>query len=76
MNARTICDITPRESLVSMAEMTRILTLSRSSVYRLLKSGELDQPIRVSANRIAWTRDQVAAFLAKRGGCRHADSRT
>lgn len=43
-----------------------LTSLSRSSLYRLMKTGEFPQPVRVSTNRVAWREGDVKLWIEAR----------
>ena len=55
------------QRLLSIQEVqNRLGGLSRSTIYRLIRSGELERPKRVSARRVAWSVTSIDLFLASR----------
>ena len=57
---------TELEELYRVADLKRLLKLSRTSIWRLVRDGRLRAPIRLSANVIAWRRSAVTEFLKSR----------
>lgn len=47
-------------------EAANYLGLTRSSIYRLVDSGKLPRPIRVTAQASGWRLSALEAFLTKR----------
>ena len=48
---------------VDMRELLRRWPVSRATVYRAVKRGELAPPIRISKRRVAWPKPIVDQFL-------------
>lgn len=42
------------------------VTLSKCTIYRLIKAGLFPQPIRLSPRRVAWQKCEIEAFIASR----------
>lgn len=53
-------------ALLSRRSVEAITSISRSSIYRLLKAGEFPTPVRVSANRIAWREADIRLWIEAR----------
>jgi prophage regulatory protein len=49
--------------LLSTDEVMRRTTLSRSTLWRLSRSGAIPRPIRITPGRIGWREADVAAWL-------------
>jgi len=49
--------------LLSTDEVMRRTTLSRSTLWRLSRSGAIPRPIRITPGRIGWRESDVAAWL-------------
>ena len=48
-------------------EVERLTSLSKPSIYRLLKSDEsFPRPIRLGRRAVGWREDEIAAWLASR----------
>jgi prophage regulatory protein len=41
-------------------------SLSRTTIWRMVRAGEFPPPVRVSANRIAWPESVVSVWIASR----------
>jgi predicted DNA-binding transcriptional regulator AlpA len=54
------------ERTVSVAEFCRRSDLSTSTAYRLMESGALARPARVSPGRVGWSASYIDAWLAAR----------
>ena len=44
---------------MKISDVCAFTTLSRSSVYREIKKGNLPKPIKITAGRVAWKRSEV-----------------
>lgn len=53
-------------ALLSRRRVEAITSLSRSSIYHLLKAGEFPAPVRVSATRIAWREADIRLWVEAR----------
>jgi prophage regulatory protein len=53
-------------SFVSMRQAQEITTLSRSSLWRLIRRRRFPEPRRLSQNRVAFVRAEVLDWLASR----------
>ena len=51
------------DRLLRLAELTAILGISRSTVYRYLAAGRLPQPIHLSSRCIAWKASTISAWM-------------
>lgn len=54
------------DSLLSWEALRGLIPLSRPQVWRLRSAGQFPQPIRISANRIAWKASDVRRWIASR----------
>lgn len=52
--------------LLNIRQVSKETTLSRATLYRLLKANLFPVPVRVSAGRVAWRREDIASFIATR----------
>lgn len=51
----------PRD-LVALAELCKMLRLSRSTIYKRLQDGTFPKPIRMGARTVRWSVDAIAAW--------------
>ena len=49
-----------------MRELTGKVGLSRTEIYRQMKSGRFPTPIKLGARAVAWPSDQIEAWQAER----------
>lgn len=56
----------PLDQLLTMKELVRATSLSRTSIYRLVDSGLLPAPIKIGKSRIAWRASSIAQWLVER----------
>jgi prophage regulatory protein len=47
-------------------QVVKETSLSKSTIYRLIKDGDFIQPIKISKRRRAWVSDAVRAWVASR----------
>ena len=52
-----------RTDFVDMRELLRRWPVSRATVYRAIKRGELAPPVRISKRRVAWPAPVIEQFL-------------
>lgn len=52
-------------SLLAPATVYERTTLSRTTVWRMVRLGEFPAPVRVSRNRIAWFEADIEAWLKR-----------
>lgn len=50
--------------LLSLDEVTKKTTLSRSSIYAMRKRGEFPEPLRVSLSGVAWRESDLDEWIA------------
>lgn len=55
-------------ALLSWQEVRRLVPLSRVTVWNLRRRGGFPQPVRLSANRIAWRASDLNSWIADRAG--------
>ncbi|WP_153160910.1 AlpA family transcriptional regulator [Zoogloea sp. 1C4] len=53
-------------ALLSRRSVEAITSISRASIYRLMKAGEFPTPVRVSANRVAWREADIRLWIEAR----------
>jgi prophage regulatory protein len=54
------------DRLLRAREVTEMLGISRSSFYSLLKTGQFEPPVRITAARVGWPLSVVKAFIQTR----------
>jgi prophage regulatory protein len=54
------------ERILPIAEVVKIVGLSRRSVYRELKAGLFPRPVQLSARRVGWKESAVQAWVEAR----------
>lgn len=54
------------ERLLTIAEVCRITSLSRSTVYRLSRGGLFPRPVHLTTNRSAFVQSELAQWIAER----------
>lgn len=60
-----------QQRLISLKEVLDRIPLSKATIYRRIKAGTFPQPIRLSAHRIAFSEQEINAWIA-----RHVEART
>ncbi|WP_312243373.1 helix-turn-helix transcriptional regulator [Stutzerimonas nitrititolerans] len=56
--------VTP--ALLRLPGVCALVGLSKSQIYRLIKSGEFPAAIQLGANSVAWPAEQVHAWIAEK----------
>lgn len=56
------------KTLLRVAEVSEMLSISKSSVWRLTKSGILPQPLKISERTTAWRLSDIQDFINSRMG--------
>ena len=51
--------------LLTMKQVSHRVTLSRTSIYNGIAAKTFPQPIRLSANRVAWVEKDIDGWIAK-----------
>lgn len=54
------------DRLLTMRELTRATSLSRTTVYRMVAQGTLPPPLKIGKSRIAWRASSITRWLAER----------
>jgi len=52
----------------ALPQVSRITTLSRATIYRGVTQKTFPQPVRISANRIAWPAAAIHSWVAAKLG--------
>ena len=52
--------------LVRLRQLTSIVGLSRSTIYRLVKAGNFPKPIRIGISSLAWRMDEIHKWIDSR----------
>ena len=63
MKGKSDPDFPDQTDFVDMRELLRRWPVSRATVYRAIKRGELAPPVRISKRRVAWPKPVVDQFL-------------
>ncbi len=63
MKGRSDPGFPDQTDFVDMRELLRRWPVSRATVYRAIKRGELASPVRISKRRVAWPKPVVDQFL-------------
>lgn len=51
------------DGLIRISEVVELTSLSRSTIYRMMRRGDFPEPTRISERIIIWKRAQVMAWL-------------
>ena len=52
--------------LVRLRQLTAMVGLSRSTIYRLVKAGNFPKPIRIGISSLAWRMDEIHKWIDSR----------
>ena len=52
--------------LMRLPEVVRLCGISRSQLYRMVRSGEFPAPVRISRRAVAWREKEILAWLEDR----------
>lgn len=55
-----------RTSLIRRKDVQAQTGLARSTLYKLMASGDFPAPVRITAKAVAWTRSDVDSWIAGR----------
>jgi predicted DNA-binding transcriptional regulator AlpA len=56
------------DRLISKKEVTRLTSLSGTTIWRLARAGQFPAPIQLSRGRVAFLQSQVTAWIIARAG--------
>ena len=56
----------PTKKLLKLAEVTRMLNISRSSLYKWMEEGSFPRPIKLGITACRWHRQDVETWLDTR----------
>jgi len=52
--------------LLRLPAVCALIGLSKSQIYRMIRSGEFPAPVRLGQNSVAWPSDQVDSWIQKK----------
>jgi prophage regulatory protein len=52
--------------LYPLSTVVKEVTLSKSTIYRLIKAGQFPEPISLSPGRVAWQKSDIETFISSR----------
>ncbi|WP_312904564.1 helix-turn-helix transcriptional regulator [Stutzerimonas nitrititolerans] len=59
-----IQSVTP--ALLRLPGVCALVGLSKSQIYRLVRTGEFPEPTRIGANSVAWSAERVNAWVLEK----------
>ena len=59
-------ELTMHDRLLRRREVERITSMSRSSIYRLMRDGEFPRPVRVGPAAVRWKESDITRWLESR----------
>jgi len=60
------------DTLLTVEEVAALTRLSKPTIYKLVKRGDFPRQLRLCANKVAWLKSEVAAWIAARAEARVA----
>lgn len=54
------------DGLLTLKEVEKLITLSCSSIYRLIRAGKFPPQLHLGPNRVAWRHSDIARWLSDR----------
>lgn len=54
------------DRLITTRELQQRTTLSRSTLWRMARDGDIPKPVQLTPTRIAWSERAIAEWLARR----------
>ena len=57
--------------ILRMPELTSRTGLGRSTVYKLIQSGDFPKPVKLTRRAVGWLLDDVERFMARRMAAAH-----
>lgn len=63
LSFRSIKELEMTEKLLTKSEVSKMLTLSKSTLERLIKKGRFPRPIKLSTHRVGWKESVVLAWI-------------
>lgn len=51
---------------IRRTEVEKLTGLSRSTIYRMMASGEFPKPVKITGKAVAWPESAIAAWQASR----------
>jgi prophage regulatory protein len=55
---------TTSTALLPLHDVTRITSLSKSTLYRLMDAKRFPQSVKISARRVGWKADEIEDFIS------------
>ena len=56
----------PKRRFYRLRDLPRLAGVSESTIQRMVREGGFPAPLRLSARRVAWTAEMIAAWLDSR----------
>jgi prophage regulatory protein len=56
----------PESGLIRMAQLVKVLPISKNTIWRLSKLGKFPKPVKLTENTTAWKCQDVHAWLASK----------
>jgi len=70
-----IADGLPSAGYIRMNDLTKIIPLVASSIWRMVKKGTFPKPVKLSENCTAWKVEEVRAWLDSKAADEQAPAR-
>ena len=59
-------DVTAEHSFIVIDGVTELVQLSKPTIYKLMNQGRFPRPVKLSAQRVAWLREEIDDWIAER----------
>ena len=61
-------------TIIDIKDVISITSLSRSSIYALMKKGEFPNQVKLSSRRVGWVKSEVDALIQARSIARRVEN--
>lgn len=58
--------MTIENKALSLSDVIRLTSLSKTTIYRLIKAGEFPKAIKITARRVAWRAAEINCWLEQK----------
>ncbi len=58
--------MTAGHSFIVIDGVTKLVQLSKPTIYKLMNQGRFPRPVKLSAQRVAWLREEIDDWIAER----------
>ncbi|MEM1235121.1 MAG: AlpA family transcriptional regulator [Pseudomonadota bacterium] len=64
--------MTEGDRLLTVREVAERTRLSRATIYKMVRDGDFPRQVQIGANKVAWLRSEVEAWIQSRADARAA----